>query len=298
MSASDTLPQKPCVMDEPLPHFEARLAKLLSTAEDTPLWDAARYSLLSSAKRLRPRLLFATLSTYEHPLEQGLDPACALEMIHTYSLIHDDLPCMDDDDFRRGKPSLHRAFPESTALLAGDFLLTYAFEVLANSPGLSADTRLRLIARYAQAAGAHGMIGGQIMDLAAEGQVVTEKTLFEIHTGKTAQLIASAICAGAYIASAPREDLILLNTLGQQMGIAFQIADDCLDVTGNLATLGKLPGADAHQGKATAVSLLGLETSYARMEELWQGAQAALRQLSRPAPKLEALLRRLIERRS
>lgn len=260
------------------------------------LFEATRYSLLSTGKRMRPQLLLATLHLYDMPLEQGMDAACAIEMIHTYSLIHDDLPCMDNDDFRRGKPTLHLAFSESTALLAGDFLLTYAFEVICQSDSLSAEQKVALIATFSHNAGAHGMIGGQVIDLASESMQISAATLEQMHEGKTAKLIIAALVAGAIIANAPTTDRDLLTLIGKKIGIAFQIADDILDVTGQFEQMGKLAGADAKKNKATAVSILGLGPSQALMKQLHVETQQIIQQLSRPAPLLSALINNLIHR--
>jgi geranylgeranyl diphosphate synthase type II len=198
------------VAEEPVPH--------------NSLYVAARYSLLAPGKRIRPLLAIATGQMLGSSLEALLQPACALEMIHAYSLIHDDLPAMDDDDFRRGKPSLHKAFGEGNAILAGDYLLTYAFEVLSTAPHLTAEQRLTLITLLARASGGHGMIGGQIMDLEKAGHDLTE-----VNAKKTGALIMAAVQFGGVVAGASPEVFSILTTLGQKIGLLFQVCDDILD---------------------------------------------------------------------
>ncbi len=279
--------------------LETRLDQLTLERPDLPyahLFMAARYSLLSSAKRVRPLLVLATLKTYGTPLEWGIDPACAIEMVHTYSLIHDDLPCMDDDDFRRGKPTLHKVYEESHALLTGDYLLTRAFEVLSESPHLSDTQKVALIQTLSRNAGSHGMIGGQVIDLMSENTAIDWKTLELMHYYKTACLIITALDFGAIIANAPAQDRTLLQSIGEKIGIAFQIVDDLLDVTGTFETMGKLTGADAHKKKSTAISVLGLEQSRALAEDLYSQAENELSLLSQPAPLLLNLLQRLVHR--
>jgi geranylgeranyl diphosphate synthase, type II len=196
------------------------------------LFEMAQYSL-RGGKLLRPLLMLSVLEAYGIPLSQGLFPACALEMVHTYSLIHDDLPCMDDDDERRGKPSLHRAYPESHAVLTGDFLLTYAFEVLAKCPDLDAETRLELIITLAKRSGNSGMIGGQILDL--EG-ADTPETIRVMHLKKTAAMITASLEFGAIVA---QEDPLIFREIGNDLGLSFQIVDDLLDQDGMVLIFGE-----------------------------------------------------------
>lgn len=279
--------------------IEKRLDQLIAEKPMLPyahLFTAARYSLLSSAKRIRPLLLFATLQSYGIEMEIGIDPACAIEMIHTYSLIHDDLPCMDNDDFRRGKPTLHKVYPESHALLTGDFLLTHAFEVICQSPSLTDNQKVALVQTLSRHAGGDGMIGGQVVDLLSENQEIDWSTLELMHYCKTACLIIAALDSGAIIAQAPNEDRKLLQSAGKKMGIAFQIIDDLLDVTGSFANLGKMTGADAQKKKATAVCLLGLQGCKDKAEELFSCAKQDLMALSRPTPLLLSLFEMLIHR--
>jgi geranylgeranyl diphosphate synthase type II len=279
--------------------IEKRLDQLIAETPSLPyahLFSAARYSLLSSAKRIRPLLLFATLETYQIPIEQGIDPACAIEMVHTYSLIHDDLPCMDNDDYRRGKPTLHKVFPESHALLTGDFLLTHAFEILCRTSHLTDGQKVSLVQTLSKHAGSHGMIGGQVIDLVAENKTIDWPTLELMHFCKTACLIIAALDCGAIIANAPLKDRSILQSVGKKMGIAFQIIDDLLDVTGSFSEMGKLAGSDEHKKKATSISVLGLQGSKEKAEELYAQAEKELGTLSQPAPHLSSLFKQLIRR--
>lgn len=266
-----------------------KLEQLISERKGSPhapLFEAARYSLLSPGKRLRPLLALTTAEIFGAPLENGLLPACALEMVHTYSLIHDDLPCMDDDDLRRGRPTLHKVYDEGHAVLTGDYLLTYAFEVLAEAPGLTSEQKLQLIALLAQSAGADGMIGGQVVDLASEGKTIDWKTLQFMHLNKTAALITAAVQFGGIVASVSSEDMAALQLFGKHLGLAFQFTDDILDGT----------GSDVVKDKPTALTLLGLESTQKTIRELFASAKLALASLSRPAPALEQIASQLLHR--
>lgn len=216
------------------------------------LFQAARYSLLSTGgKRLRPILLLSAVSDLYGDIQTALYPAAALEMIHTYSLIHDDLPCMDNDDFRRGKPTLHKVFPEWQALLAGDFLLTFAFETLSNAPSLSASQKIELIKLFSSKSGAHGMIGGQVIDLNLTGKTILIDDLKQMHKLKTGALIVLALEAAAVIANQNEEVRSTLRLFGEKIGLAYQVVDDVLDVTGKQS--------DAMNNKTTYATLLGLQ---------------------------------------
>ncbi|MBS0620462.1 MAG: polyprenyl synthetase family protein [Verrucomicrobia bacterium] len=263
--------------------IEKTLSELIpsaSTAPYSPLFDAARYAVISPAKRLRPLLLLATAASYGISLESALHPACALELIHTYSLIHDDLPCMDDDALRRGRPTLHKIYPEWHALLTGDYLLTYAFEILSNAPGLSAEQKLSLIRILSQSAGAEGMIGGQMIDLLSEGKEIDFDLLHRMHLGKTAALIRSALECGAVLAKASPADQKLLRSAGETIGIAFQLIDDVLDEEGTEEEIGKPVGSDQKNQKSTAVRLLGISKTKKRAEALAGDAKSSLMKLS------------------
>jgi geranylgeranyl diphosphate synthase type II len=289
-------------------HLETHLALIEKTlnsllkeqpeALHSALFEAARYSLLSSGKRLRPLLLLAAAESFQAPVEHSIVPACAFEMIHTYSLIHDDLPSMDNDDLRRGKPTLHKVYAEGHALLTGDFLLTFAFQVLAESPHLDAEQKLALILTLSRAAGSEGMIGGQSVDLSSAGKEIDWPTLHFMHLGKTAALIAAAMKCGGIIGKAPPTDLDILHNAGMLLGLAFQVTDDILDVSGSEVLLGKQIGSDSARDKPTAVSLLGLAKAETLAEELLLQAKKLLDTLSKPAPALAALADKLVFRSS
>ena len=250
--------------------IDRHLNQLLTLPHPTnaSLYEAARYSLFSGGKRLRPLLTLATAEALAIPIDHVLQPACALELIHTYSMIHDDLPCMDDDDFRRGKPTLHRLYPEGHAVLAGDFLLTYAFEVLATSPFLNNEQRARLVVCLAQAAGGQGMVGGQALDLQATQQTVDASYLKAMHRAKTAALFGAALEMGAIAAAVSDKITNQLRHVGLQLGLAFQILDDILDVEASEAKHGKAVGSDAVNKKNTYVSLFGLDVAKDRAKQL------------------------------
>jgi len=280
--------------------IEKQLCALLSSSSDlpcAPLFASARYSLLSPGKRLRPLLVLATCASYGVAEEAALGPACALEMIHTYSLIHDDLPCMDDDALRRGKPTLHKVVPEWHALLTGDYLLTYAFEILADAPHLSARQKIALVKTLSSRAGAGGMIGGQMIDLLYTGQAINWDILEQMHSGKTASLMTAALEFGGIIAQAPEEDMRALQSTGLAMGTAFQLIDDLLDYTGTQEELGKEIGSDKAKSKATAISLLGAAPTQEKATQLLHAAKEHLNTLSCPAPLLHALLDLTVNRR-
>jgi geranylgeranyl diphosphate synthase type II len=258
------------------------------------LFRAARYSLFSGGKRLRPLLALATAEIFDPqtPLK-ALGAACAIEMIHTYSLIHDDIPCMDDDDFRRGKPSLHKAFGEAHALLTGDYLLTLAFEVIAHDPALSAEQKIHLVSLLAKQSGAEGMIGGQVMDIEAVGQVVDLEKLSEIHRCKTGAMISASIETGALISGASPEEMAHLKQFGSEIGFAFQIIDDVLDVT---ASDKKGRASDQTNQKPTFASLLGIESAKRSAEKLYQQALEHLKRIGRDTQLLQEIAKTLVMR--
>lgn len=260
------------------------------------LLQAARYSLLNGGKRLRPLLALATTETLGGQMSKALVPACALEMIHTYSLIHDDLPCMDDDDYRRGKPSLHKAFPEGQAVLAGDFLLTYAFEVLAHEEQLTELQRLKLISILSRKSGASGMIGGQVMDLEAEGKPIDLEHLRLIHRNKTGAIITASIEFGGIVAGASDEQMKILEKFGHDIGLAFQIIDDVLDVTASLKKHGSAEASDVKNGKATYVSLMGLEQAREMAYQLLDSSKKVIEPLAKDVTLLTQFAERLVNR--
>jgi geranylgeranyl diphosphate synthase type II len=257
------------------------------------LFKAARYSMASGGKRLRPILTLATAETLGSSLETALPAACAIEMIHTYSLIHDDLPCMDDDDFRRGKPTLHKVFSEAHAVLAGDFLLTAAFEVISTAALLSAEQKVALIALLAKSAGGDGMIGGQIMDIESEGIPIDQEKLNLIHRCKTGAMITASIECGGIAAGASAAEIALLRLFGEEVGLAFQIIDDVIDVT---APQKKQRNSDQINKKVTYVSLMGLEAAPKAAYSLLDRALNHLSQLPHDTFLLRELAHCLVHR--
>ena len=265
------------------------------------LHQAMRYSVFAGGKRLRPVLAIAAAESVGGGLEQVLHVACALEMIHTYSLIHDDLPAMDNDDFRRGQPTSHRQFDEATAILAGDALLTEAFRLLADAKanhGLAPEKCLAVIEIVARGAGSLGMVGGQTVDMESEGREVDFPTLEYIHTHKTGALILASVQAGGCLGGADRNQMNALTRFGECAGLAFQIADDILDVVGDRAQTGKESGSDQARGKATYPAVLGLAEARERAEELCARAVAALEPLGEAAAPLRVLARHMVNRNS
>jgi len=269
---------------------EKALARLLKRGMAGQLADAMRHSLMAGGKRLRPVLLLAAAESCGMPGEKVLGAACALECLHTYSLIHDDLPALDDDDLRRGKPTCHKAFGEATAILAGDALLTLAFQLMAeNSLALKRDAEaLRLLAL---AAGYQGMVAGQAVDIASEGKRVAPATLDYIHAHKTGDLLAASLECGAVLAGAGPAARKALQSYGRHVGLAFQIADDILNVEGSAKKLGKAVGSDAARKKATYPAVHGLAAAKARLASETQAGLASLRPLGPKAAPLAALAR-------
>jgi geranylgeranyl diphosphate synthase type II len=240
------------------------------------LFEAARYALLGGGKRLRPILTLTTTRLLGGDLSLALSPACTLEMIHTYSMIHDDLPCMDNDDYRRGKLTVHKKYSEGHAVLTGDFLLTHAFEVLATDALLSAEKKSQLIAILARQSGSEGMIGGQVMDLTYEGKKISLETLRLLHRKKTAALITASIEFGGIIANANPLQLDCLRQFGESIGLAFQVVDDILDVTSSEAKHGRTIASDILNEKSTYVSLLGIEQAQSYALNFYHQAVKAL----------------------
>lgn len=253
------------------------------------LYSAARYALLGGGKRLRPILTLATVQVLGGNPQLALTPACTLELIHTYSMIHDDLPCMDNDDYRRGKLTVHKQYSEGHAVLTGDYLLTYAFEVLATSPHLDAETKIALITTLAHRSGSDGMIGGQVMDLAYEGKKIPLETLRLLHRNKTAALITASIEFGGIIAKATPLQLNQLRQFGESIGLAFQIIDDILDVTSSKAKHGKTISSDILNDKSTYVSLLGIDQARKYAQNLYDESTIALKPIQTDTSLLVAL---------
>ncbi len=272
---------------------------LLIPDQDTPyhkLFEATRYSLLAPGKRLRGSLVLAAVESLGGSIDHALWPACAIEMVHAYSLIHDDLPCMDNDDLRRGRPTLHKAYPEWLALLSGDYLLTKAFETLSQAPYLCNTTKISLVSLLASRSGAHGMIGGQVLDILQEN-IETPFALVELtHRLKTAALIEASCEFAGLICGLSKEDNMLLKGYGQKIGLAFQIIDDILDVQGDFEHLGKSPGSDELKDKNTYVTQLGVEGSRTTANRLIDKAIEDINLLNPKSDLLKEIASYFIER--
>ena len=250
------------------------LQTILNPLFDGKVKEAAMYSLLAKGKRIRPIIMLTTLQSYGIDYKKYIDVACAIEMIHTYSLIHDDLPSMDNDDLRRGRLTCHKAFDEATAILAGDALLTEAFGVVCRNAFLTDNQKVQIVTLLSQAAGQSGMIYGQQQDLAFENKQATLEELKDIHTYKTGCLFQAPLVMAGIIARPT--DLENLKKLGTMIGLLFQIQDDILDVIGDEATMSKKTGSDLKQGKSTYVSLLGLEKAQQEVETCYQETLALI----------------------
>ncbi len=271
----------------------------LSDGPDRRIHEAVRYASLDGGKRLRPFLVMQSASLFNVSESAALRVACAIEMIHCYSLVHDDLPCMDDDDLRRGRPTCHKKFDEATALLAGDSLLTKAFEVLAN-PATHADPSVRcdLVADMAHAAGGQGMVGGQMIDLQAHQLDLDVAGITRLQQMKTGRLFSFSCEAGAVMGKAHGEMRLALRNYAHDLGLAFQIADDILDVEGDVAEVGKALQKDADAGKATFVSLLGLERARSQADMLAEQACRHLDPFGEKADLMRDVARYVVQRRS
>ena len=284
----------------------ARLAEVEAAlshwvAEDAPerLSDAMRYAVLDGGKRLRPLLVLAACEAVDGNAEAALRAACAVELIHAYSLVHDDMPCMDNDVLRRGKPTVHVQFGEAQALLAGDALQAFAFELLTpDDERIPAAVQAHLCRQLAHAAGSAGMAGGQAIDLASVGLSLTEDQLRQMHRLKTGALLEGSVMMGATCAGAQATARAALQSYGAAVGLAFQVVDDILDVTADSATLGKTAGKDAASDKPTYVSLLGLERAQQYASQLLEQAHAALADSGLPDARALAALADMVVRRS
>ncbi|WP_100331519.1 polyprenyl synthetase family protein [Bacillus xiapuensis] len=266
-------------MDNYKQQLEKELARRIASIQAPPrLQEAMDYSLQAGGKRLRPLLLLATLESFGKKPQLGLEAAAALEMIHTYSLIHDDLPSMDNDDLRRGKPTNHKVYGEAAAVLAGDALLTYAFQLIAQSEVYTDRQKVQLIASLAEAAGPEGMVAGQMADMEGENQQLTLEELEYIHTNKTGRLLAFSIAAGALLAGASKEQQKHFQTYAYHIGLAFQIQDDILDIEGSEEKMGKPAGSDSAKLKSTYPHLLGMPRTKAMLQEHIDKALSALKQ--------------------
>jgi len=290
----------PAFFEEDRIAVDAHLEKLLPSETTPPasIHEAMRYSVLAGGKRIRPILCVETARIFTADVTPALHPACAIEFIHTYSLIHDDLPALDNDDLRRGKPTSHKKFGEAAAILAGDALLTLAFEVVAAAQ-VDAERRVAMLTEIATAAGTvNGMVGGQVADLEAEGKPVAKKMLEYIHRSKTAALIRASVTAGALCVGASKEDVARLRRFGEKIGWAFQVTDDILDVEESSTALGKTAGKDIAQQKATYPAVYGLERSHEIANDLATRAVAELAPFAEKAARLRDIAEFLVLRRA
>ena len=272
------------------------------TQRPETLHKAMRYSVFAGGKRLRPVLVIAGAEAVGGTAERVMPTACALEMIHTYSLVHDDLPAMDNDDFRRGVPTNHKVFGEAIAILAGDALLTRAFHLIVDLPadadGDRVRRRLQAAAILGQACGTTGLIGGQVLDLESEGRAVDAATLERLHRAKTGALLAACVRGGAVLGRASGPTLACLDRYASAIGLAFQVVDDILDATEGAERLGKTAGKDSAAGKATYVAVHGLDGARRIASDLLAEARAALAPLGPRGTTLDALARLIVERRA
>ncbi len=282
------------------PKVEAALDAAIRPAYPDTIYAAMRYSLLAGGKRLRPILCLASCEAIGGSPDVALPMACALEMIHTMSLIHDDLPAMDNDDYRRGKLTNHKVYGEDIAILAGDGLLAYAFEYIAtHTQGVSADRVLKAIAHLARAVGADGLVGGQVVDLESEGKPeISIETLIYIHNHKTGALFQSSVVCGAILAGATEAEIEKLSKFAQNIGLAFQIIDDILDITATGAELGKTVGKDLAAQKATYPKLWGLDESRRQADKLVAEAKTILAEFGDRARPLQALADYITDRKN
>ncbi len=299
MDLKNYLKEKKVLIDAFLDRATPRADKM-----PTSLHASMRYSLEAGGKRVRPVLALAAAEAVKgadaHKIDGILAAAASLEYIHTYSLIHDDLPAMDNDDFRRGKPTNHKVYGEAVAILAGDALLTFAFELLSSDlmGGMPPEARLAVIRELAVASGSMGMVGGQVVDIESEGREVDFATVEYIHAHKTGALIRASVRIGAVAAEASKEQLDALSRYGKDVGLAFQIADDILDITGTQEEIGKDVGSDVERGKKTYPAMIGLDASRARADELVGSAVDALGIFGPSADPLREIARYVVSRKN
>jgi geranylgeranyl diphosphate synthase type II len=299
-STPPTPAKLPAFFEEDRLTVDAHLEKLLPSENTQPssIHQAMRYSVFAGGKRIRPILCLETARIFNSNIAPAHYPACAIEFIHTYSLIHDDLPALDNDDLRRGKPTNHKKFGEAAAILAGDALLTLAFETLAATP-VDPARRVAIVAEISSAAGTiNGMVGGQVADLEAEGKRINPEMLEYIHRSKTAALIRASITSGALCAGASTEDVARLRSFGESLGLLFQVTDDILDVEETSAALGKTAGKDVAQQKATYPAVHGLERSHQIASDLAAKAIAELAPYDDRASHLRDIADYLVQRRA
>lgn len=278
---------------------ETALNRFLPPTESRPetLHEAIRYSVLAPGKRLRPTLVLAAAEAVGGSPEAVMPTACALECIHVFSLIHDDLPCMDNDDYRRGRLTNHKVYGEAMAMLAGDALLAFAFQLIAeNVATVPAHQVLPVLRLIAEASGTWGMVGGQVVDMASQGQEITPETLRYIHAHKTGALLTASVLSGAILAGASEEQAGALKAYGGHIGLAFQIADDILDITGDEQKIGKPVGSDEGNDKATYPKLFGLDESRRRAHAEVDAALHTLNGFDKRAEPLRAIARYIVER--
>ncbi len=281
---------------------QTRIVSILETylptkqVEPSKLHEAMRYSIFNGGKRVRPLLIYAVGQTFNCPVTLLDAPAAAVEMIHCYSLIHDDLPAMDNDDLRRGLPTCHKAFDEATAILAGDALQALAFEVLANETRIEAMRLVRMIKVLADACGPAGMAGGQALDIDATGQQFSADYVEMMHRKKTGALITASIYLAGLASHCSEQELLILKSYGEHIGLAFQIQDDILDIEGSTEQLGKQQGADLAADKLTYPQAVGLAVAKQKALELYNQALAYLQQLNRPITLLEQMSRYIVQR--
>lgn len=296
MNIKDYLKEKGRIVEEALDRYLPKETEMPVT-----LHKAMRYSMMAGGKRIRPILCIASCEAVGGKVKNVLPVACALEMVHTYSLIHDDLPAMDNDDFRRGRPTSHKVFGEAVAILAGDALLTEAFRIMANldlRKAVRPNSILDVISDLAKASGSFGMVGGQIVDMESEGMEIDLPTLEYLHTRKTGALILASIRGGAKIGEGTDEEIVALTKYGECLGLAFQIADDILDIEGSQDEIGKDVGSDLERKKATYPSILGMAASKERASELIHMAIDSLKGFDHKADPLREIAKYVVERRS
>lgn len=267
-----------------------------SIPEYAPLFESMNYSLLMGGKRIRPIIIKAVLESLGQPVEPVKEMLCAMECIHTYSLIHDDLPAMDNDDYRRGKLTNHKVYGDGMAILAGDGLLTYAFQLAASCTVCTSEQRIDVIRVLATAAGPNGMVGGQAFDLLSEGKHIPLEELQVLHAGKTGALFVASVEMGLILGQAAKSDYEDYMIYANALGLLFQITDDILDVTGTVEELGKTPGSDERQDKSTYVSLLGIAGAQQEAQRVAHIAHDALRQVNGDTTVLMALIDYLVKR--
>ena len=296
MDLREYLKEKGKIVEEALDRYLPKESEMPVT-----LHKAMRYSMMAGGKRIRPILCIASCEAVGGKPKKALPVACALEMVHTYSLIHDDLPAMDNDDFRRGRPTNHKVFGEAVAILAGDALLTEAFGIMTNfnlRRTIRADAILDVISDLARAAGSFGMVGGQVVDMESEGVEIDLPTLEYLHTRKTGALILASVKGGAKIGEGTDEEIEALTRYGECLGLAFQIADDILDIEGSQDEIGKDVGSDMEKGKATYPSIIGMAASKERASELITMATNSLKGFYEKAEPLREIAKYVVERRS